>query len=282
MDLLAKHRAQLKPTSFDLDNPAMKIEDWLSIGEFLGVFTDSTRWWIGDWLSFGEALYGETHAQGLNITGLAEHTVANYRWVAKHVPKDVRREALSFSHHEAVARMTPTDQEIWLEVAEKENLNRKEFRDRIKTGTPERPRPEQPQWSKPDQEVLDPPGSTVPVEDVRDAMSDAMEILQTPLEDMTPAMIEETRDKMEEVLGRVEQARAIYIGNAPILIDDPIIVPLKEVATCAQEVVRSSGKNGLSALRAALAHAGYDPDDDTTGPGPRGEIEAADAVGVPG
>lgn len=109
---------QFTPTSANVLDPKLTIED---IGRFieqaLGL-NDSTRWWIGDLLLFAEANFSEKYAQLLDATRMTERQAERYRYVAQNIAPSRRRENLSFSHHEEVASLEPPDQSRLLALAE--------------------------------------------------------------------------------------------------------------------------------------------------------------------
>jgi hypothetical protein len=87
------------------------------LSDLLGM-GDSVRWWVGDLLLFAEANFQEEYAQALSVTRLSERQLTKYRWVAEKVAPSLRRENLSFTHHEIVAALPPPDQERLLAMAE--------------------------------------------------------------------------------------------------------------------------------------------------------------------
>lgn len=96
----------------------MTYEEWAAQGPKLGKLVRGIQWVIATWIIYGEGHYGERYAQAVAETGLAEQTVLNILAVARAFP-DVgrRREALSFGHHDVVAKMDPDNQDHWLDAA---------------------------------------------------------------------------------------------------------------------------------------------------------------------
>jgi 16S rRNA G966 N2-methylase RsmD len=83
-------------------------------------------------------------SQEMDETELDYHTLQNYKWVAGSVEMSRRRDNLSFSHHEAIAKLNPSEQIKILEEAENEKLDvhdlRQKVREQNKLPTPELPK----------------------------------------------------------------------------------------------------------------------------------------------
>ncbi len=63
-------------------------------------------WGWGDALAYGEAKHGQKYTQAINRTGLGPQTLANYAWLAKATPKELRGlPNLGQSHYEQVVRV---------------------------------------------------------------------------------------------------------------------------------------------------------------------------------
>lgn len=88
------------------------------LGKALQQMGASLPWWVGDWLNFGEYSWGEMYAQAIEITGLSESVLQNYKWVADKIPPERRRPSLSWSIHRVVAPFMLDDQERWLGEAQ--------------------------------------------------------------------------------------------------------------------------------------------------------------------
>ena len=85
--------------------------------EFLRVFENGLQWAVGDFVNFSESLHGESAAQLWDVTEWKESTIRVYRWVAAKVSPTTRRAELSFTHHQAIAEMEPSQQALWLDRA---------------------------------------------------------------------------------------------------------------------------------------------------------------------
>lgn len=101
-------------------NPSFDSFD--ALGETLRTLDKSLQFAIGDFFREVEDRFGEKSSQILDHTGWSESTLRAYRWTAVKVPQEVRRmDRLTYSHHQAVAKLAPRQQRKWLnEAAEAE------------------------------------------------------------------------------------------------------------------------------------------------------------------
>jgi hypothetical protein len=120
-----------KQTSFSLP-PATPLQEWSRIGRQLNALSASSAWWLGDWLIYGQAEYPDRYKQAVEQTALDYQTLRNYAWVARRYTVTRRRADLSFQHHAELASMTPPDQDLWLDRAEKFGWSRNELRNRVR------------------------------------------------------------------------------------------------------------------------------------------------------
>lgn len=103
-------------------------------GFVMGRMRGSVPFWIGDFVNQGEETFGERASQAYVHFGEREYqTVANYASVCRRVParlgrKKHRRDELSYTTHEVVAKLDHADQAYWLERAVKEGLSSTELR----------------------------------------------------------------------------------------------------------------------------------------------------------
>jgi hypothetical protein len=108
-------------------------EQWLHVVEQLTKMFESSHrlhirvmFLLGDALTFGEAAYGEEYAQAIDMTRkvmqLSEKSIKNAAWICASIPPSLRRETLTFAHHEAVAALDEEEQREFLNQAESENL----------------------------------------------------------------------------------------------------------------------------------------------------------------
>src|SRR5262245_47903501 len=80
----------------------------------------ATPWVAADILLYAEAHFGEEAAQISEELELPPQTRANYLWVGRVFPLARRRGApMTFAHHAPLAKLTPADQDAWLDLAEK-------------------------------------------------------------------------------------------------------------------------------------------------------------------
>ncbi len=108
------------------------LADWQFIEQVHG----GSQWWIGDWLNRvelraqhrGASIYDDV----VNKTGLDIPTLMNYKWVAASVNFSLRKEKLSYKHHEAVAPYEDEKtQRLLLDKAIELKLSVRKFREQI-------------------------------------------------------------------------------------------------------------------------------------------------------
>jgi hypothetical protein len=121
---------QWSRTGLDLPE-GMAFGDWLSVGEQLRAMEQSVMWWIGDWLRFGERKYGEKYAEAEAVTGYSYSQLANAKWVAERYDFSDRSESLSWSHHQAAARLPVLDRRDVLAMAAAQGWSRRELKAEI-------------------------------------------------------------------------------------------------------------------------------------------------------
>jgi len=107
-------------------------EKYQQLGEFLGTLGRAYPWWVGDFLNYGEDVFGEDFAQIEASLPHSEQTLANYKSVAKHVPRTRRRKSLSYSVHADVAYFEPAERDRWLDKAEDQGWKRDQMRAALK------------------------------------------------------------------------------------------------------------------------------------------------------
>ena len=104
LDDLAANGA-LKTTGLYLANPDLTYEQLEAVGGLLGRMHQSLRFAIGDWLLLVETRFPERFSQCAEILGISEAGMQEYLRVSQKVPRSIRREKLSWSHHRAQARL---------------------------------------------------------------------------------------------------------------------------------------------------------------------------------
>lgn len=92
-------------------------------------------WWVGDFLNFSEGKWGEEYAQ-LVPEGYKPKTFTSWQWVASKIPAENRRLKLSWSHHQAVAKLEPEDREKFLSLAIENNWSLRELRENVRPKDP--------------------------------------------------------------------------------------------------------------------------------------------------
>ncbi len=132
MDLINLNK-DIEFSGFKLTKTGLEIngkptfEQWEQMGKFIKKAEGAVQWWVGDWLNYGEMSYSEwTQYYDVDDTP-AKQTLANMKWVSKRVEPSRRRE-LSWSHHAEVAEFEPEDQDLLLDQAIQNKLNRNQFR----------------------------------------------------------------------------------------------------------------------------------------------------------
>lgn len=120
----------IRPTGLVIERE-LSISEWAVLGDRLGVLGKAIQFAIGDWLNYGEIKYGETYSQFSELTGYKVETLQNIKFVAGRVEISRRRESLTFAHHAEVAGLVPSEQDYWLDCAEKEDWSSKRLRDEL-------------------------------------------------------------------------------------------------------------------------------------------------------
>jgi hypothetical protein len=149
LDQLAANGA-LKTTGLFLPDPNITYNQLEAVGMLLGRMHQSLRFAIGDWLLLMETRFPDKWSQATEVLGLSEDGLREYLRVSEKVPRSIRREKLSWSHHRAVAALTVVNkhgkiesdvrsQKQWLERAETENLSHHQLRDALREDKPPEP-----------------------------------------------------------------------------------------------------------------------------------------------
>ncbi|QDT64827.1 hypothetical protein V22_20700 [Calycomorphotria hydatis] len=94
------------------------IEEWAGPLEFSLWCQQASPWWIGDLLNAGDARFGEMFSQ-ICQGAISGEQLQRYESVARRVPRENRREGLSWSAHAAVARLPHKLQREMLEKADR-------------------------------------------------------------------------------------------------------------------------------------------------------------------
>ena len=117
-------------------NDNITIDEWKELGQQLKQVEGSVQFWIGDWARFGDKKGYYTNPKVYDeleeITGLDRGTIKNYKSVAENIPSSLRRDDLSFSQHQEVAKLEPEEQKFFLQKAVDEDLTVRELRAEIR------------------------------------------------------------------------------------------------------------------------------------------------------
>jgi hypothetical protein len=119
---------EVSETSLVLD-PEISWERYEAIVGFVGRLTRACCWWTGTLVNYGEARWGERYSQVMESSGLSYDRLSTIAWVERRVPPSNRKPGLSFSHHEAVAKLPPSRQRALLDRAVADRLSRATLRD---------------------------------------------------------------------------------------------------------------------------------------------------------
>ena len=113
--------------------PGMDYDTWAAIGETLQAMEMAVQFALGDWINYGERAYGEKYAQALLETGRSSGTLRNYAWVAAHIHPSRRNDKVTFTHHVAVASLTPEYQTKFLAIAAQTQMSSRELKHAVDT-----------------------------------------------------------------------------------------------------------------------------------------------------
>ena len=131
LDKLAQNGA-LRLTGLYLTDPNLTYDQLEAVGALLGRMHQSLRFAIGDWLRLMEERFPERFSQAAEVLGISEEGMREYLRVSEKVPRSIRREKLSWSHHRAVAALEPKQQKEWLRRAETERMSHHQLRDELR------------------------------------------------------------------------------------------------------------------------------------------------------
>lgn len=99
------------------------FDEWLAIGSELMQVGRSNSFQLGDWLNFGQATWGHKYTEGMVLADRAYKTLANYAYIASNVSQSLREPRLGHEHHAAVAKLDPSEQKRWLDIAVRHDLS---------------------------------------------------------------------------------------------------------------------------------------------------------------
>ena len=127
---LERAGGRVDETSLTFSNPAaLTRQNFMEIAEgFLAPIGRGYPWWVGDLLNMAEDVIGEEAFQIEALLPSSPQTCANYKSVAKHVPR-ARRRGLHLSTVEPVAYMPPRERDELIKQAVDEGWKREEMRE---------------------------------------------------------------------------------------------------------------------------------------------------------
>lgn len=122
-----------------LAEPDLPYERFEALCRLLGAMHEAVRFAIGDAILLGEKLYGEDAYQALESLNISEKGRWEYMRVAARVPRSRRRKDLSWSHHRAVATLSPPEQKEWLKAASEQRMSHHQLREALQPSEPAEP-----------------------------------------------------------------------------------------------------------------------------------------------
>lgn len=127
---LERAQAKVDETSLVFSDPAsLRWEDFEQLAQnFLAPIGRGYPWWVGDMLNMAEDVLGEEWAQLETLLPHSPQTQANYKSVAKHIPRS-RRRGLHLSTAAEVAYLPPRERDEFIEQAVKGGWKREEMRE---------------------------------------------------------------------------------------------------------------------------------------------------------
>lgn len=132
-DLSTLANVVLKPLELDVTKP-LSLAEWQDVGRRFSMVMRTVAFVIGDWLVYGEGRDGQMmlfadipesdriskrlYEAAIRLTGLDVTTLHHYAHVARHVPRALRNEHVSWEHHRKVAKLRDDEEKRrWLKLA---------------------------------------------------------------------------------------------------------------------------------------------------------------------
>lgn len=103
----------------------MNLTEWREQGVILSQEHNTQKWALADWLATGDTAWGGSAyntAQEL-FPHLSRKYLMTVAYVGRNVASPLRKDKLSFAHHELVAALEPVEQERALQKALEDGLN---------------------------------------------------------------------------------------------------------------------------------------------------------------
>jgi len=119
-DGIVSHRNGLEITT------ELSFNDWRRLMERLLETTDRALWSLGDARLYGERFAKDYH-EALDTIDASSRLVSTSGRVARAFEHMRRRRQLSFEMHEVVAGLETTEQDQWLDEAERQGWNRRQM-----------------------------------------------------------------------------------------------------------------------------------------------------------
>lgn len=118
----------------------IRFDEWRRIGEEVVRQGEAFVWCIGDWIVYGENHYRRgQYAEALALVEVKYQALKNYAWVARRVERSTRVDALSWSHHRAVASLETPQQRELLDAAARLGWTVAETEAAVRALKPDRP-----------------------------------------------------------------------------------------------------------------------------------------------
>lgn len=111
-------------------------EDWQRVGEAILRIEDGLQLIIGDWLHYGEARFKVPVAQVAAWLKRDPKTLQNWSWVCSSVPHSLRKETLFFGHYNLVAARDYEEQQMLLDMADRNGWTVAQLRENMKKKRP--------------------------------------------------------------------------------------------------------------------------------------------------
>lgn len=111
----------------------LSFEQWVDVGQKIGQVARTSLFWVGDWINYGQDRWNGgkrfekmpedrrlRYDDAMKLTGLEMATLQKASYVARKIPVEDRRKALTFSHHRLIARLkTRQERTDWLNQTER-------------------------------------------------------------------------------------------------------------------------------------------------------------------
>ena len=112
--------------------PDLTFEQWGALMGRLGLMGRGLSWWAADAYLHGERTWGEPAAQHAERLGIQPHTLLNLLWVARAFPPARRRAGVSWSHHAELSKLSPEEQDAWLDAIQEKGWTVPELRSEMR------------------------------------------------------------------------------------------------------------------------------------------------------